>query len=202
MIPIARTSTVMLTAAVLTVLLMSDATAQNGERTTSANTTFIRTWDVMPAEAQQLIEEGDLLVGERKYAQARKSYEAAAELIRGEGGFPALPLRRLARSYYYQGKYQTAVSLLDDLARESAAVGDIASQAWALADAAWVLGFDCKAHTRQERPGARLEMTERAQQIRMVLASPYLPTDVRSDITRTRCGGCHSAEKPPQWVRR
>ncbi|MGD8866118.1 MAG: tetratricopeptide repeat protein [Gemmatimonadales bacterium] len=199
--PIAKLATLALTAVVF-IATSADKVAAQGEADPEPALVGFATWDVMPTEAQALLDEAEALLGQRKYNEARKNFEQAAEIIRAEGGFPAIPLRRIAKSYYHQGRLQTAVALLDDLARQAADVGDIGTQAWALADAAWVMGIDCSTHSRAEHPGARLEMLDRSKQIRMLLASPYLPDDVRGDIVRARCGGCHSAEKPPQWARK
>lgn len=199
--PIAQLPTLALTAAVF-IVASADKVAAQGEVDPEPPLVAFATWDVMPTEAQALLNEAEELLGQRKYNEARKTFEQAAEIIRAEGGFPAIPLRRIAKSYYHQGRLQTAVDLLDDLARQAAEVGDVATQAWALADAAWVMGIECSTHSRAEHPGARLEMADRSKQIRMLLASPYLPDDVRVDIVRARCGGCHSADKPPQWVRK
>jgi hypothetical protein len=199
--PIARFSLAVLMTAVLFGLAANSAAAQ-GDADAKPPVIALATWDVMPAEAMVLLDEAEVLLGQREYNDARKKYELAAEIIRAEGGFPAVPMRRIAKSYYHQGRLQTAVSHLDDLALEAAEVGDISSQAWALADAAWVLGLDCSTHSRAEHPGARLELVDRAKRLRMLLASPYLPGDVRVDIVRTRCGGCHSTDNPPQWASR
>ena len=199
--PIARLGTVVLTAVVF-VGLPTDPAAAQGNGDPKPPVMAFATWDITPQEALDLLNEAEVLLGQHKYNEARENFERAAEIIRAEGGFPAVPLRRIAKSYYHQGRLQTAVSLLDDLAQQAAEVGDIPSQAWALADAAWVLGIDCSTHSRAEHPGGRLELINRSQRIRMLLASPYLPNDVRTDIVRSRCGGCHSAQKSPQWARR
>lgn len=176
--------------------------AQNGGEEVPIPNPRPATWDIIPATALAEIERGDVLLAARKFKKSREAYNLAAELIIAEGGFPSLPLRNIAKSYYYEGRYQKAVSVLDDLADESAAVGDIGTQAWALADAAWVLGMDYRVHAPEERPGAKLEMHDRAHRIRMVLASPYLPDDIRAAITRQRCGGCHEKTGVPVWAKR
>jgi hypothetical protein len=149
-------------------------------------------WDIMPSEAQALIEKGDQLAGSQKYGAARREYAAAAELIRAEGGFPSLPLKKTADAYYFQGLYRSAIATLDKLAEEAAEVGDIVSQAWAQADAVWLFDMDCRQHLKSERPGRNMEMSQRATNLRLVLGSPYLPADTRDEIIRKRCGGCHN----------
>lgn len=199
--PIANLPTLALTA-IIFIVTSADKVAAQGEADPEPALIAFATWDVMPTEAQALLDEAEALLGQRKYSEARKTFKQAAEVIRAEGGFPAVPLRRIAKSYYHQGRLQTAVDLLDDLARQAAEVGDVTTQAWALADAAWVMGIDCSTHSRAEHPGARLEMADRSKRLRMLLASPYLPDDVRLGIVQARCGGCHSTDKPPQWARK
>ena len=149
-------------------------------------------WDIMTPEAQALIDKGDELTGSRKFGAARREYAAAAELIRAEGGFPSVPIRKMVDAYYFEKKYQSAIRTLDDLADEAAEVGDIVTQAWAQADAAWLLDVDCQAHAKSERPGRNMEMKKRATSLRRLLASPYLPAAERTEIINKRCGGCHN----------
>lgn len=156
----------------------------------------------IPSAALELIEQGDLLITERKYGKARNEYRAAAELIRETGGFPVLALRRISSAYYFQGWNQHAVSALDRLAEEAAQVGDVVAQAWALADAAWILGVDCTEIGDRERRGGVMALKQRALALRQLLDSPYLPAEVRSEVSEKRCGGCHTAAGPPRWARR
>jgi len=149
-------------------------------------------WDIMPSEALALIEKGDQLAGSQKYGAARREYAAAAELIRAEGGFPSLPLKKTADVYYFQGMYRSAIATLDKLAEEAAEVGDLVTQAWAQADAVWLFDMDCRQHLKSERPGRNLEMDQRATSLRLLLGSPYLPVETRTEIIEKRCGGCHN----------
>jgi hypothetical protein len=106
------------------------------------------------------------LVTSRKYGAARCQYAAAIDLIRVAGEFPALPVRKTADAFYFEGKYQRAIQTLDDLAAKAAQVGDLVTQAWAQADAAWLLDVDCRSHAKSERPGRNLEMDQRATSLR------------------------------------
>ncbi len=145
-------------------------------------------WDILPASAQTHLDLGDAFIAEREYGKARKEYRTAEELIRAEGGFPSVAIRRIADAYYYDGKYWSSVSTLDRLAREAAEYGDVVTLAWAQADAAWVLAKRCSLN---KCPGVHSELKEREYRMWRVLASPYLPDEERSEIFRTRCGGCH-----------
>lgn len=148
----------------------------------------LRIWDFLPASAQTHLDQGDSFIAEREYGKARKEYRTAEELIRAEGGFPSVAIRRIADAYYYEGEYTQSVSTLDRLAREAAEYGDVETLAWAQADAAWVLSWRC---SQRECPGVHRELKEREYRMWRVFASPYLPDHVRSEIFRTRCRGCH-----------
>lgn len=144
------------------------------------------------ADVLMHIQHGDKLITERKYTAARREYGLAADLIRGDGEFPTDALRRIAVSYYFEGKYQNAVSALDELAREAARSGDLATQAWALADAAWVLAADCR---RRHLSGAKMVLRQRVEALRELLRSPYLPDGIRDEIVTKRCKVC-AADAP------
>jgi len=77
-------------------------------------------------------------------------------------------------------------------------VGHVAIQAWAQADAAWVLTLDCNMVGPVECPGGALELRQRLGKLRRLLASPYLPDEVRVDIIEKRCGGACRLEKVAQ----
>ena len=170
--------------------VVTDVAAQSGGP--DGRGFVLPTWGVLPDEAAALIEKGDVLVGNQAYGEAREYYEDAAVLIRADDGFPSLPLRRIAESYYFEGRYQTSIAALDALAEEAAEFGDVLTQAWARADAAWVLWVDCE---RKDRPVHNPEMARRATQLRRLLASPYLPVEDAEQIWVKRCGGCHPGEE-------
>jgi len=130
------------------------------------------------AEAQALIDRGDQLLGEQSYSAARAEYEAAIELIRADDDFPSTALYRTAASYWHEGKPQTAAKLLDDLAGEAATFGDLVSQVWALADAAWIHG----------QVGHKIDMDVRVERLRQLLKSAYLPAEVRQEVVSKRLG--------------
>ena len=141
----------------------------------------------LPLDAIAHIEKGDHLIADRKYGTARMEYEAAVDVLEGQGDFPVVPIRRIADSYYFEGRYQTAVLTLDRLAEEAARNGDAVTQVWALADAAWVLGEDYK---RRPRGGAKMELESRVARLNTLLAGQYLPEDVRQEVMAKRLDGC------------
>ena len=129
-------------------------------------------------EARAHIQKGDELVGSGDYAEARRHYEAAAEVIRSAGDFPGLAVHREAAAFYYQGMYQSAISTLNDLAEEATRYGDVVTQLWALADAAWIQG----------KRGQKIDMERTVDRIHLLLKSPYLPQTVRREVTSKRLG--------------
>jgi tetratricopeptide (TPR) repeat protein len=131
------------------------------------------------AEVEAYLSKGAELMAERRYSSARRAYRAAAELLRAEGTLPVEPLRRIADTYYFEGRYQSAAATLDRLATEAATYGDLATEVWALADAAWVDGI----------AGHKIDMDRRLERLMRLLDSPFLPEDVRSEVQAKRLGG-------------
>ncbi len=91
--------------------------------------------------------------------------------------------------------YEAAIKTLDRLADEAAAVGDVARQAWAQADAAYVLTLYCSSWARRNALCGPEELKQRLAKLRRVLASPYLPDKLRADIIEQRCGGVCRLER-------
>lgn len=141
----------------------------------------------LPLDVMAHIEKGDQLVGEQKYGAARKEYEAAAKVLEAQGLFPVVPRRRIAESYYFEGNYPRAVAALDHIAASASQNGDLVTQVWALADAAWVLGEDYK---RRPRGGAKMELEARLERLATLVAAPFLPEEVRQEVTAKRLEGC------------
>ncbi len=137
-------------------------------------------------EAQAQIEMGDEALGNSQYGRARSHYQMAIEIIENSGDFAATPKHRVAASYYFERKYQTATNKLDQLATEATSYGDLVTQAWALADAAWIFG----------RAGAKIDMDARVDRLRRLLTSPYLPYEVRAEITSKRLGEATTLTRP------
>ncbi len=128
------------------------------------------------------IAKGDELASDQKFGAARREYGAAAEIAREEGVLPVEAVRRIANTFYFEGRFQSAARTLEGLAAEAASYGDIVVQAWALADAAWIHGLD----------GARIDMERRVTELERLLRSPYLPDQVRRDVVAKRLGELQS----------
>lgn len=129
-------------------------------------------------EVQAHIDAGDEALGGQDFGAARNHYNMAAEMMRENGEFPATALHRIASTHYHEGNYQSATAALDALAVEAATYGDIVTQVWALADAAWIFG----------KSGAKIDMDDRVAKLRRLLSSPYLPYEVRAEVTSKRLG--------------
>ncbi len=119
-----------------------------------------------------LIAQGDRFAIEGEYEAARAEYEVAAELLRDEGRLPVDALRRIATSYYFGVEYESAVATLDRLAEEAESHGDLGTQAFALADAAYIARLT----------GSRAEELHRREQLALLLSSLELADTVREQI--------------------
>jgi hypothetical protein len=156
-------------AALFSILPVSNLSAQSKDvaLTSKAHT---------KAQVQQHLDYGDELVAEGRYGTARREYRAAAELMRAEDKLPSQPLRRIANSYYYEDRYQTAGKVLLDLADEAAKFGELKCEVWALADAAWVAGI----------AGDGIDMEKRLARLDRLLSSPYLPDIAKEELRNKR----------------
>ncbi|MEE9132343.1 MAG: hypothetical protein V3U13_02165 [Gemmatimonadota bacterium] len=132
----------------------------------------------LTSDQQAHLDKGDVLFSRGDFGSARKEYAVAADLARGEGQVPVKALRRIANTQYYEGRYQSAGLTLLKLAKEAAEYGDIVTEAWAVADAAWVAGI----------AGDKIDVDRRVAQLERLLTSPYLPDDVREEIRTKRLG--------------
>jgi len=73
-----------------------------------------------------------------KFDLARREYAAAVNIARAEGYTPVEELRRIANTYYFEQHYTNAIAVLEGLAREAGSLGEVETQVWAMADAAWL----------------------------------------------------------------
>jgi tetratricopeptide (TPR) repeat protein len=145
----------------------------------AAQDTHAHNWGTSDNPAAQAhIEKGDEFLGAQDYGQARAHYEQAVEIVRQKADFPGPALYRIAASYYYEGKSQTAANHFDQLANEAAQFGDVVTQIWALADAAWIYG----------QAGNSFGVEQRVQRVNKLLKSPFIPEDEKRMITSKRLG--------------
>lgn len=163
---------------------------------------------IAPASAvsigvEQHIQRGDERAANRRYASARAEYHKAAEVARAEGRVPDVALRRVANTYYFQGRYISAGLTLETLAKDASEYGELEIEAWALADAAWMYARSgaLDARSREEEwkrwEGGKQHIsplwhresidTDRVlARLEQLLDSRYLSEDVRREIKRSR----------------
>jgi tetratricopeptide (TPR) repeat protein len=170
------TGSTMLLAA-LTLLVAGPASA-SGATSRSAKDEAVAAVSAAALDVDTYLDRGDAHFTKRNYSAARRQYRVAAKLTRADGEVPIKALRRIANAHYYEGRYQSAANTLEKLAREAAEYGDLVTQAWAIADAAWVAG----------RAGAKIDVDRRLVRLERLLGSPYLPDDVRQAIRTQRLG--------------
>lgn len=118
-----------------------------------------------PADVRELVrshvESGDLAVARYEYVTARQAYSIAANWVRADGRVPVEEMRRIANAYYFEGRYLSAMSTLDQLAEEAGAFGDHVAQAWAIADAAYLADL----------AGSKTDVEARLKQLESILGS-------------------------------
>lgn len=128
--------------------------------------------ELTPA-VQPRVTRGDALTGMRRFTAAVHEYRIAADIVRRQGHLPSFTLWHLASAYYYEGNPQGAAVVLEQLAAEAARCGDLAVQALALFNAAWLNG---------EGGRGRTAATQIAD-LSKLLRSPYMPVAVRDHLT-------------------
>jgi hypothetical protein len=128
--------------------------------------------ELTPA-VQARVVRGDALTGMRRFVAAQREYRQAVEIAHRQGHLPSFTLWHLASTYYYQGDPQRAAAVLEQLAAEAAQCGDLAVQALALFNAAWLNG---------EGGRGRTAATQVAD-LNRLLRSPYMPSAIRDHLT-------------------
>lgn len=161
-------------AAALTSLLSAVVLVITAPSPGLANTTSV----TPDHDIQAHFDRGDEFFSQGNLNAARREYQAAAQMTRKSGQLPAKALHRIAYTQHYEGRYQSAGKTLEKLAKEAAAFGDLKTEAWALADAAWVAG----------KAGDTIDVQRRVARLERLLTSPYLPADVKTEIRTKRLG--------------
>lgn len=127
----------------------------------------------LTAVVQPLISRGDMLTGMQRFTEAQREYRQAAAIARQQGHLPSFTLWHLAGCYYYQGDSRRAADVMKQLADEAATSGDLAVEALALFNSAWLNGQG----GRGEVAAAQLADLTR------LLRSPYMPIALREHLT-------------------
>jgi len=167
----------------LFLLLLGTAPELRAVQTTDGVAVTLQPPDIN-VEMQQLISAGDQAAAIGSWGAARHHYEHAADLARENNQLPSAAMRRIANSYYYQDRFQSAGKVLEDLAKEAAAFGALSCQAWALADAAWIAGV----------AGDKIDMERRLSRLDRLLTSPFLPAEVKNQVVQQRLAGLSTSE--------
>lgn len=123
----------------------------------------------LTTEVRALVTRGDALTGARRYSAAEREYRRATVIARQQGHLPSYTLWHLACALYYKGELQRAATVLDQLTTEAERSGDLAVEALALFNSAWLNG----------RSGSGTQAATRVARVRTLLRSPYMPSELR-----------------------
>lgn len=122
---------------------------------------------------QAIVDHGDALTGARHYTAAEREYHRAAAIVRGQGHLPSYTLWHLACALYYEGDPEGAAAVLDQLTSEAQRYGDIAVQAVALFNSAWLSG----------QGGNGRVAAAKLDGVRKLLRSPYMPRSIHDQLS-------------------
>ena len=123
-------------------------------------------------EVQLHIGRGDASSTHLRFEAASREYRKAADIARREGHLPSGTSWKLANAYYYEGNLRDAAAVLDQLADEAAGVGDLAVEALAIYNSAWLNG----------KAGHKTETAARVGRLESLLRSPYMPVAIRDQL--------------------
>ena len=119
------------------------------------------------------VQRGDLLRGELRFADAAVEYRRAADVARREGHLSSGTTWMLANAYFNDGNLFGAAAALDQLTTEAARVGDLAVEALAIFNSAWLNG----------KGGRKSETAARVARLEILLRSPYMPVAIRDHLS-------------------
>lgn len=124
-------------------------------------------------EVHAIVSHGDALTGARSFAAAEREYRRAVLIVRRQGHLPSFTLWHLACALYYEGNPQGAAAVLDQLTTEAQHSGDLAVEALAMFNSAWLNGQSGNGRVA----AAKLET------VRKLLRSPYMPVSIRDQLS-------------------
>jgi hypothetical protein len=116
---------------------------------------------------------GDAFRSKLQFTDAAREYRSAVAIVRGQGHLPSRTMWLLANAYYNDKDFNQAAAVLDRLANEAARFGDLAVEALALFNAAWLKG----------QAGRGNEAAARVSRLEQLLRSPYMPVTVRDHLS-------------------
>ena len=166
-------STLLLRAGVVLYALLALPGAAEAQRAPAGQPVAAMDGDMPGKAAADLIRQGDRCAQDRKYTCARRLYREAADTQREAGAAPLDALRRVANTYYFEGRLaEAAAVLLREIAPVAAQHGDVVAQSYAFADAATLYG----------EMGYAREFHESLDALRKVMRSPYIPESERQRL--------------------
>jgi ATP/maltotriose-dependent transcriptional regulator MalT len=119
------------------------------------------------------VQRGDLLRSELRFTEAAVEYRRAADVARREGHLPSGTTWMLANAYFNDGNLLGAAAALDQLTADAARVGDLAVEALAIFNSAWLNG----------KAGHKSETAARVARLEILLRSPYMPVAIRDHLS-------------------
>lgn len=124
-------------------------------------------------EVRAIVARGDALTGARRYAVAEQEYRHAAQIARRQGHLPSFTLWHLACARYYAGNPRGAAAVLDQLTSDAQRNGDLAVEALAMFNSAWLYGQSGDGRMAATKLGG----------VRTLLHSPYMPPAIRDQLS-------------------
>ncbi len=124
-------------------------------------------------DVQLHVSRGDLLRSQLRFVDAAVEYRRAVEIARHEGHLPSGTTWMLANAYFNAGNLTAAAAALDQLATEASRVGDLAVEALAVFNSAWLNG----------KAGRKTETASRVARLEGLLRSPYMPLAIRDHLS-------------------
>jgi hypothetical protein len=126
----------------------------------------------MSPDVQRQVARGDLLRSQLRFADAAIEYRRAADIARREGHLASGTTWMLANAHYNAGNLVSAATALDQLASEASRVGDLAVEALAVFNSAWLNG----------KAGRKTETAARVTRLETLLRSRYMPVAIRDHL--------------------
>jgi hypothetical protein len=123
-------------------------------------------------QVQLHISRGDELSTHLRFDAAAREYRKAADGARREGHLASGTSWKAANAYYYNGNLLDAAAVLDQLADEAGRVGDLAVEALAIYNSAWLNG----------KAGRKTETAARVGRLEDLLRSRYMPVAIRERL--------------------
>jgi hypothetical protein len=127
----------------------------------------------LSAEVQLHVSRGDVLRSQLRFIDAAAEYRRATEIARREGHLASGTSWMLANAYFNAGNLVSAATVLDQLATDASHVGDLAVEALAVFNSAWLNG----------KAGRKTETAARVARLEGLLRSPYMPLAIRDRLS-------------------